>query len=94
MKLWLVLHMPTTAREEFAIVGVFDKYDAALNACTLPNHIVGPIMLNENYSTTQYEWWPGAEYPMTNTHAIYEDDISSGSGSIGLQTSVLDDGGE
>ena len=65
MKLWLVLHMPITAQEALAVVGVFDTHDAALAACTTPQHVMGLIDLNVDYNNVKtVDYWPGAKYPL------------------------------
>jgi hypothetical protein len=57
--------MPTTAQEVLAVVGVFDTHDAALGACTTPQHVMGPIDLNVDYNNVNtFDYWPGAKYPL------------------------------
>lgn len=57
--LWLALQY-----EPMAIIGIFDTEDQAIDACTLPVHCVGPLMLNATYEDGP---WFEAYYPLAKT---------------------------
>jgi len=56
----------------WAIRGILDDRDKAIEACCHPTDFVAPMILNEVLSDEQEDDWPGIFYPFTESQGATE----------------------